>query len=226
MGGRLLRALSTGNWAEAETVLGSLSHSEMRRMEKVVREDLLPQLRGDVFWDAWAWLVAYRAQAFLPGIVAISQAASDGTLDLQGEALRRVACSLTPEQAGKAFSMAAHHLRLPSQMAHLVEAFSHAGTERLAIALARETSPLAYHALLQVLLRDDAPHALVLTCALRLFRKGDDLSLNMVSILKTHFQLTELPARLALRIEPYELSYINASYTHFRYVVEGKKPRV
>lgn len=222
----LQAALATGDWTTAKGVLTRLTCSQMRRMERTVREEILPTLEGDAFWRAWAWLVAYRPQAFLTGIIALRGMALRGTLNLDAPAAHEAARTLTPEQAGKAVSMAAPHLHTPQQMVQLTHTFAHAGTQRLAHALAKETSTLAYFALLQLLLYTEANHAEALPCARLLMRKRDDLSLNMVSILQANFQLTALHAKPALHIEPYELSYINAAYEHFRYVVEGKKPEV
>ena len=233
-------ALENGDWSAAETVMSRLSCSAKRRMERDVRVIVLPKIEGEAFWRAWAWLVAYRPQAFLPSLTACGRMAQRGTLDFRSPAAQAAVAALTPEQAGKAASIAAPHLRTAAQMEQMIEAFAHAGRARIASALVRETTPLAYYGLFHLLRAEGgcSPHGgkptstmdegrqLAYECCKALIRKGDDLSLNMASILRAEFALDELPAKLALRIEPYELSYVHASYDHFLYVLKGKQPGV
>ena len=92
-------------------------------------------------------------------------------------------------------------------------------------ALLNLTSPVAYYVLFQTLRHAEGERELILRCCQALLCKGDDLSLNMVAILRAYFDLSELKKTLSLPIQPYELSYIDSSYANFEHVLLGKRPR-
>ena len=94
-----------------------------------------------------------------------------------------------------------------------------------ASALLSLNTPIAYYLLFQTLRHAEGERELVLRCCQMLIRKSDDLSFNMVAILREYFGLTELKNTLSLRIQPYELSYIDSSYANFEHVLQGKRPR-
>lgn len=217
-------ALAAGDWETARAVLARLSCSEARRMEREMRERVLPAFSSAVFWPAWAWLVAFRPQAYLQALAGCARLAKADALGLDTAAAQAAAESITSEQAGKAVSIALPHMRTPEQVEQLLQLFVHAGAERLAAALVRETSPLAYYGLAQVL-HACTDSTLAMQCCKALLRKGDDLSRNMVSLLRVDFGLDALQGALSLQVEPYELSFVYASYANFCYTLEGKRPK-
>ena len=217
-------ALSAGDWSGAAAVLGRLTRSEARQMEREVRMRVLPALDAAAFWPAWAWLVAYRPQAYLPSLAGCGRLARCDELELASPAALSAARSLSGEQAGKAVSIALPHMCTPRQVVQLLQLFSHAGSERLAAALVRETTPLAYYGLSHVL-HTCADDLLAEQCCKALLRKGDDLSRNMVSLLRVDFGLDTLQGVGSLQVAPYELSFVYASYDNFCYTLEGKRPK-
>jgi hypothetical protein len=48
----------------------------------------------------------------------------------------------------------------------------------------------------------------------------------MAAILRAYFGLNEIQNQLSLKIEPYELSYLETSFETFKYALEGKKPTI
>ena len=57
-------------------------------------------------------------------------------------------------------------------------------------------------------------------------KRKDDLSYNMASILRTYFGLSEIQGQLSLKVEEYELSYLESSFEKFRFVLEGRRPNL
>ncbi len=213
-------------WNQIPTALGRLTNSEFRRAEQLVRTELLPSLDNEAFWTALVCLIRYRAQAFLSGILAIEHLAADNSLNFDTESAKELTSILNDEQQRKMVRMSLPLMRSENQIKGLFRLFRFDDEASQAALLVRLTSPLAYYMLFTTLRHSHNPHATALQCSQVLIRKGDDLSLNMVSILCTYFDLQEIHTSHSLRLQPYEFSYIDASYEQFCYVLEGKRPRV
>ncbi|MGM9685280.1 MAG: hypothetical protein ACI3YI_03515 [Bacteroidaceae bacterium] len=54
------------SWSRLPVLLNSLTNSELRRAEVLVREDLLDSLSNDDFWECYLHFVMFRPQGFLP----------------------------------------------------------------------------------------------------------------------------------------------------------------
>ena len=162
----------------------------------------------------------------MTGILAIAHLAHDGTLRFDSPEAIRLSESVNEVQAQKLVSMAVPLLTTEQQFYDLFDLFNiHDNRQRVAMLLRVET-PLVYFILFKTLLHAADHHALALQCCRYILKKGDDLSFNMASILREYFGLHEIRNQLSLRIEPYELSYIDQSFERFRYTLEGKRPTV
>ncbi len=214
------------DWTQLHATLARLSRSEFKRAEHIVREQVLPRMANDDFWDALLHLVAYRPQSFLSGILAIRPLADSGRLSCDCDGARRLAATLDEDQRRKLVSMAIPRLRTEAQMAAMFRLF-HIDDERSQAAmLIKEDTPLTYFLLFQALRRLADDRDFLLRCCRFLLRKGDDRALNMVSILRQYFGLDELRGRFSLRIEPHEASFVDSSFERFRYALEGKRPTI
>lgn len=223
---RLTQLVGQRQWPQLHTLLGTLTNSEFRKVEQIVRQGILPTLPNEHFWEALAQLIAFRPQAFLTGITAISHLAADGTLMFQTPAATDLSCQLSDIQRQKLADMAIPLLRTEGQISALFDWLSITDERQQAALLIRSTTPLAYFMLFRTLRHIPDHRDFALRCCRHILRKGDDLSYNMAAILRAYFGLHEIQNQLSLRIEPYELSYLDTSFDTFRYAVEGKKPKV
>ena len=80
-----LRLVVLRDWDGLERMLHSLSNMELRRMERVMREEVLPTLDNALFWEALLHLIIFKRSAFIAGVVAVEHLAKDGTLDFRTE---------------------------------------------------------------------------------------------------------------------------------------------
>ena len=78
------------DWTGVERLLGSLSNMELRRMERVMREEVLTRLDNGLFWETLLHIIIYKRAAFLSGVVAVEHLARDGTLDFGNEWVKRL----------------------------------------------------------------------------------------------------------------------------------------
>ena len=216
------------NWDGLAQLFQRMSNAEFRKTENVVRNIVMPHLDNDLFWETYHYLLVFRHQAFLPAITAIKRLAHFRQLSFDSPsaiALAAYVVNQLPDERMKMVRMAIGLLETEDQITGL---FSWLGIDQpaqRASALLSLTTPVAYYILFQTLRHAEGDRELVLRCCHALMRKSDDMSFNMVAILREYFGLTELKNTLSLRIQPYELSYIDSSYANFEHVLLGKRPR-
>jgi len=222
----LRKKMESADWDALDGMMERLTHSQKRRTVEIIRRQVLPMLDNDTFWQAYAHLVALRPQAFLSGVRAVARLASERRLDWDCEGAKRLAATIGHEQARKVADMALPLLVTEEQVEGM---WARLGIEdereRLALLLGQET-PLAYFLLLHTLQRLDHRRDLALRCCRFIMRRANDRALNMASILRTAFGLSEIDARLPLKLETYELAWIGSSFERFKHVLDGKKPNV
>lgn len=216
------------NWDGLHQLFDRMSNTEFRRTENVVRDMVMPRLDNDLFWEAYHHLLIYRHQAFLPVITSAKRLARNGQLSFaapSAQELARFVIEVLPDERMKMVRMLIGALKTVEQVIGLFGWLEIDQAGQRCSALLNLTSPVAYYVLFQTLRHAEGERELILRCCQALLCKGDDLSLNMVAILRAYFDLSELKKTLSLPIQPYELSYIDSSYANFEHVLLGKCPR-
>lgn len=212
------------DWERLPTVLAKLTNSEFRRIQPIVREELLPLLTNEEFWEAYCHFLTYRPQAFLSCIHCIGPLAENGTLDFNNEHVVAISNLLDGEQRQKLTSMALPYLTTEKFVSQLFDAMKIEDADTRIAILIRENTPLTYYLLFNTLKSIPDHHDKCLRCCRFIMRRKDDLSYNMASILRTYFELNEIQGQLSLKVEHYELSYLESSFEKFRFVLEGRRP--
>ncbi len=224
----MTQLVNARNWDCALAMLGRLNNSQFRKMEKSVREQVLPQLDNDLFWETLSHLITYRRQAFISGIVAAEHLITNATLDFRNphvEALARHLAETKPESLHKLCNMLLPLLRSEQQVNAMFRAFHVESAEaRLAILL-RANSPLSYYIIFKTLKECDEK-MVARRCCQALMRRHDDMAYNAVCIIKAYFGVDDLPGRFSLKIEQYELSHLDRNYETFIRVLYGKRPQL
>ena len=225
---RIMQLIGTRDWEGMTQMLGSLSNMELRRMEHVMREEVLTGLENDLFWETLLHLIIFKRAAFISGVTAVTHLAKDGTLDFEVESVGRLCEHLkatNQESLVKMCNMMVPELRTEAQVMGMFEAF-HVENEvtRLAVLLKAEHD-LSYYLIFKTLkLIEDK--LVARKCCVALMKRQDDRAFNAVCLIKAYFGLDDLPARFSLTIEQYELSHIDRDYNTFIHVLNGKRPRI
>ena len=225
---RVTQLISTRDWDGLTQMLGNLSNMELRRMERVMREEVLTGLENDLFWETLLHLIIFKRAAFISGVTALTHLAKDGTLDFEVESVGRLCEHLkatNQESLVKMCNMMVPELRTEAQVMGMFEAF-HVENEvtRLAVLLKAEHD-LSYYLIFKTLkLIEDK--LVARKCCVALMKRQDDRAFNAVCLIKAYFGLDDLPARFSLTIEQYELSHIDRDYNTFIHVLNGKRPRI
>lgn len=216
------------NWDGVLATLSKLNNSQFRLMEKSIREQVLPQLDNDLFWEALSHLIIYRRQAFLSGIVAAAHLAKGGTLNFCNQHVEALVTHLSqtaPESIQKLCNMLMPLLTTESQ-AHDMFHFLRIDKPVTKLAtLLKTDSPLSYYITFKTLKECDEKKV-ALKCCQAMMRRHDDMAFNAVCIIKAYFGLDELPGRFSLKIEQYELSHIDRNYETFTHALYGKRPKI
>lgn len=225
---RIEQLIGTRDWEGLTQMLRSLSNMELRRMERVMREEVLPTLENDLFWETLLHIIIFKRAAFLSGVVATRHLAKDGTLNFATEGVSRLYEHLkvtNAESIVKMCNMMVPELTSEEQVMGMFEAF-HVENEvtRLAVLLKAEHD-LSYYLIFKTLkLIEDK--VVARKCCMALVKRKDDRAFNAVCLIKAYFGLDDLPARFSLTIEQYELSHIDRNFDTFVHVLEGKRPRI
>lgn len=225
----ILAFIHSKDWDGLAQHFQSASNADFRKMETEVRERVMPKLSNSEFWEAYLHLLMYRRQAFLPCVLGAAGLAKNGTLDVDCEEAKTVACWLqehSPESVAKIIRMAIPLLTTASQIESVLRLFDYHDERECAAVLVKESTPYAYFVLFNVLRRAADNRQLLVAACQAIMRKNDDMSFNMASLLRSYFDLNEIKSTFSLQIEPYELSYIEQSYDNFLHVLKGKRPKV
>ena len=206
--------------------LGRLSNSDFRRVERIVREDIMPSLDNERFWEVFRFFAVYRPQAFLPCIASIRHLSDNGTLNFENDDVRKIAKELPESGISKIVGMALPHLNDENQIEGLFKAFHFNDPFKCVSALIKQDSSLAYYILFKILKHNSDKRDLCVKTCQFMMKKNNDISFNMASILREYFGLQEVKGQFSLKVEHFELNYIDKSFDTFKYVLEGRKPRI
>ncbi len=206
--------------------LGRLSNSDFRRMERNVRENIMSSLDNDRFWELFRFFATYRPQAFLPCIANIRHLVDNGTLKFDNDNVKKISEELSDNDITKMVGMALPHLNDVSQIDELFKAFDFNDPFKCVSALIKQDSSLAYYILFKILKHNSDKRDLCVKTCQFMMKKNNDISFNMASILREYFGLQEVKGQFSLKVEHYELNYIDKSFDTFKYVLEGKRPKI
>ena len=226
--GRVLMWISSRDWESVAQMLRGLSNMEFRRMERVMREEVLTELPNELFWETLLHLIIYKRAAFLSGVTAVEHLVCDGSLDFGVEAVQGLYGHLKAthsESLVKLCNMMMPLLKTERQVTGMFEALHiEPEVKRLSILL-KDDSPLSYFLIFKTLkMAEDKTVAR--KCCMVLTKRQDDRAFNAACLIKTYFGLDDLPGRFSLKIEQYELSHIDRDFETFQHVLSGKRPRV
>ena len=216
------------DWEGLGRMLRSLSNMEFRRMERVMREEVLTELDNEAFWETLLHIIIYKRAGFISGATAVGHLATDGTLNFEAEGVKLLYEHLKETDEGsivKLCNMMLPALQTEAQVMGLWSAFHVENEVTRLTMLLKVDSPLSYYLIFKTLkLIEDK--VVARKCCMSLIKRQDDRAFNAVCIIKAYFRLDDLPGRFSMKIEPYELSHIDRNYDTFCHVLDGKRPKV
>lgn len=225
---RVSQIVRTHDWEEMVRMLESLSNMELRRMERVMREEVLTELENEAFWDTLLHIIIYKRAAFISGATAVGHLAENGTLDFNARSVRRLYEHLKETDEAsivKLCNIMMPEMQTEEQVMGMWRAFHVEDEMTRLVMLLKVNSILSYYLIFKTLkLIEDK--VVARKCCMALIKRQDDRAFNAVCLIKAYFGLDDLPARFSLTIEQYELSHIDRDYETFVHVLDGKRPKL
>lgn len=217
------------DWDGLIRFLSQLTNRDFHKMEKTVREEILPTLQPQSFWPAMQALLLFKKSAFVTGIAALQTVATKEGFSFksdEAQAFARVMIEQMPEVPAKIINIALPLMQTEEQIEDLFDLFEVDNMRDRLASLLKVESPLTYFVMFKVLKMIPDNQELGRKCCIYIMKRNNDLSFNMASILRAYFDLQDLKSQLSLKIDTYELNYIDRNYEAFLHVLNGKRPKI
>ena len=198
--------------------LASLSHSSFRTAGYVIGERMAPELSPERFWELFQALVEFNAKAFLVTMLkALILRLEEKSVTLHDAGFQTLALQIATNEVDRRKTL--HHLlphiESPDEMRQLFLSLRLTDEEDWIPFLMDCPTLPSFYLLFLALRRRDHEHSFILKMAAHLMKRGDSLSFNMASLMKSYFGLDELRGTFSLTLKPYELSSIELSFPIF-----------
>ena len=207
------------NWQGLENYFSGLSNTDFRTACNMMSADIMPQWEETDYWDCFMVLFNSNAKAWLVTMLkAAVKKYNDGSLSFNGDTFKQL-CRIIREEKRKIderklLQNVLPILKTPEEI-ETIFLFLQLEDKTAARYLVECDTMACYFVLFQKMKRmDNAPEYLSLLCA-ELIRKGGNKAFNFVSMIKNYFDLPAIKGVFSLKINPYELSRLDASFGLF-----------
>ena len=221
---RLRTLFEARDWEALKSYLTGLSNAHFRTCGYLLGERLLPQAPADVFWEVMREVILWQPKAFTvtTGKAALPRL-QQGTLSLDDEGFRRLAEALAPPERAldrqKLLVLWLPVVGDPKEMEKLLQDFGIEAPRRQVEFLLRTDSLAAAFLLLRALRFEEHDREYLTTVCRQVMRRGDSLSFNLASLLRTYFDLPDIRGTFSLSLQHYELSRLDTDFEVFKRIV-------
>lgn len=215
---RLLPLIKDNRWEDLTAVLNTLSNAQFRTAGTMLGASLTDELTDEKYWDFFRTMTAYNAKAFLGTLLKqVARRQQDATLSLQSDSAFKALGALSQSEIDvqKTLSALLPLMKSPEEAEGLFRSLNVTDySKRIAPLLRTTTVPCAF-LLLRALKYVEHDRLLLIRATHFIMSRGDSLSFNLASLLKTYFALEEVKGTFSLSLHPYELSRMEQSYPAF-----------
>ena len=217
---RLNALFESGDWQAMQRYLEGLSNAHFRTAGYLLGERLLPSADAEVFWEVMRQLVLWQPKAFTvtTGKAALARL-QKGTLTLNDNGFLLLAQALSSPtriiDRQKLLMLWLPAIKNPQTMEDLFVRLNIADHRRKVEFLLRTEGIVAAFVLLRTLCYEEHDRMYLVGIVRQLMKRGNNLSFNLASLLRTYFDLTEIRGTFSLEIQPYELSRIDTDFDVF-----------
>ncbi len=214
MNPRLNQLLAAGDWQAFPAYFDGLSVAQFRSAGPELARLMGERLAADEYWQLTAVMVRCNARAFLVTLLKGAMAANVAT---EGEAFRAFCQGISgnPIDVEKTFRCLLPRYDSPQSVGVLLDLLGVEEPKQRVRLLIRQDSDAACYALFHTLKFLENDRDFLLRAVKFLIQKRDDRSFNFASLLTAYFGLGEVKAIFSLRIEPYQLAWLEGSYDAF-----------
>lgn len=196
-------------------LMGSFSHSQFRTAVYMIGEKYALELSPDAFWRLFALLVQKESKVFLVVMLkALARRLERGDVSIQDNGFQTLCGMMNEVDRQKTLSFLLPYLKDVDQVKFLFKCFALESNKWIPYLIKVNTLPCSF-VLFSSLRYIEHDRDYLLRVAYFLMKRGDSLSFNLASLMKTFFGLEELKGTFSLRLSPFELGRLETSYKAF-----------
>ncbi len=212
-----LRNIAGGRqWSLLPDFLDGLSNAQFRTAGYILGEEIMPRLEAEDFWLLTTLLYKYNAKAFL---VTCMKSATKRVGEYRREDAEELWKMLSANDidATKTLQTLLPCIHDDVHTAqHLLNVMVGEDAEKRIALLLKIDTPVGAYLLLHALRQVEHNRPLLVRTTYFLIKRGDPLSFNLASLFKAFFGLEEVRGTFSLRLQPFELSRLETSYSAFK----------
>ena len=220
---RLTGLFDACDWDALQSYLDGLSNAHFRTAGYLIGERLMPAAERDDFWELMRRLILWQPRAFT---VTTGKAAllrlKRGTLSFEDAGFQELVAVLSaPDRIidrQKLLLLWLPAIEEPQTMEQLFAQFG-INERRRADFLLHTEGMVAAFVLLRALCYEEHDRDFLITTCRQVMKRGDNLSFNLASLLRTYFDLPEVKGTFSLALQPYELSRLDTDFDVFSRVM-------
>lgn len=220
---KLQQYVGQRDWTGCQDYLGGLSVSQFRTAGYLIGERVLPGMKEEDYWLLFSVLLRYNARAFLGTMLKpTAERLAAGSLSLYHPRFLEIVVKMGPssEDARKTLMCLLPVLQSAQDVEHLFRAIGvEDARDRLGYLLRVPPTCPCYFVLFHTLRYLEHDRPLLIRTAHYLMKRGDGMSFNFASLMRSTFGLDEVKGTFSLNLQPYELARIEASFPVFASVV-------
>ncbi len=221
---RLTVLASQESLDELGSYLLAMTNSGFRAASTLLAEKVLPKFKGESFWRVFSYLSLLNPKAFLGTCLkAATSAYVAGEVRLEGENLESYSAHLVSHEMNidrdKFLRASLLLLKEEAEVLRMWKMFAVDSPQKRIEYLVHCNTIVSYHQIFKECKRIQDNHDFLRKLCYALIKKGDTLSFNLASIVRSYFDVNDVGALFSLNLEPYKLSYLDKSFDNFKKVI-------
>ncbi len=218
LGNRITQMLDAGEWTAFPVYFQSLSVAHFRAAGPVLAEMMAEKLDENGYWSLASVMVSYNSRAFL--VTMLKTAVLSG-VPACGNEFEQFCRGLQTNaiDVEKTLQCLFPVFSTPQDMERLLALLGMDDVKQRVRHLIRQDTDAAAYVLFHTLKFVEHDRDFLIRTVKFLIQKQNERSYNFASLLTSYFGLVEVRAVFSLKIEPYQLAWLEGSYEAFRKVL-------
>ncbi len=211
---QLTAMVSSHEWERIPAYFSKLSNANFRSAGPILADVMAERLDASDYWRLAAIMVQYNTRAFL---ITLLKGALRNGVALNGEGFDMFCRQLSSNaiDVEKTCELLLPCMQQPQEILHLLDLLQVSDVRMRVRMLLRQSCNAAAYVLFHTLKTAEGDHELLLRTARYMIQMKSDRSFNFASLLTAYFDLKEIKAVFSLKIEPYQLAWLEGSYEAF-----------
>lgn len=201
-------------WDTLPALFDNLSNADFRLGGPLLCDIMAQELEVDAYWNLSLQMVSYNAKAFL---VTLVKGAVRYNIPAIGDGFSAFCSriSMNPIDVYKTAELLLPTFSMPNEITDLFVLLGLEDAKQRIGLLIRIRSNAAAYVMFHTMKFVDSDRQLLLRVVQYLIKQGGDRNYNFASLLTVYFGLKDVRAQFSLRIEPYQLAWLEGSYDAF-----------